>query len=52
MLKANKVHVIRKEGGSRIVAVTKIIPTTWNIVSIVPINETKDSVTIRIDKVV
>lgn len=46
-----KINTIRKEGGSRVLAVTNIVPSDFNIVNLSVIKTTKDAVTIKIEKV-
>lgn len=45
------INVIRKAGGSRILAVSKIIPEKWKVVEIETITATSKCVTIKINKV-
>ena len=47
----NKIKVIRKEGGSKILAVTDIIPADWEIVTTDVIKSTDKIVTVKIEKI-
>ena len=47
----NKLKAIRKEGGSRVISITNIIPADWIFVELVIIKTTKDVVTLKINKV-
>ena len=48
---ANKLKAIRKEGGSRVISITHIIPTEWIFVELEVIKTTKNVVTLKINKV-
>ena len=43
--------MIRREGGSRVMSVTKVIPLDWQVVDIKIIKTTKNMVTLAINKV-
>ena len=47
----NKLRAIRKEGGSRVITITHIIPVDWTFVELVVIKTTKDVVTLKVNKV-
>ncbi len=47
----NKISVIRREGGSRVMAVTKIIPEAWTVVNPTVIKSTKNIIIIEIERV-
>jgi len=47
-----KIFVVRREGGSRIVAITKIIPADWIIVEMSVVKTMDSTVTVEIKKVV
>ena len=49
--KMSKINMIRREGGSRVLAVTKVIPLNWQVVDIEIIKLTKDLVTLKIRRV-
>ena len=51
MKQENKLITIRKEGHSRVIAVTKILPENWIYATVKTIKETETSVTIKFDKV-
>lgn len=42
---------IRKEGFSKVLAVTKILPLDWQSVNLTIVKQTKNSVTIKFEKV-
>lgn len=46
----NNLFIIRKEGGSRVIAVTRLLPD-WTYVEVKKVASTKDSVTLKIMKV-
>ena len=46
-----KINVIRQSGGSRIMAVSKIIPADWQVVEVETVKTSKKCVTININKV-
>lgn len=46
-----KINIIRQSGGSRIMAVSKIIPSDWQVVEIETVKISKGCVTININKV-
>ena len=48
----SKITLIRAQGGSRVIAITKVIPKEWQVVKIKVIKELNSSVTLKIDKVV
>lgn len=43
--------VIRKEGGSKILTITKFLPKEWRAVEIAVIKASHESVTLKINKV-
>lgn len=47
-----KFTVIRKEGGSRVIAVTSFIPKEWSVINIIKVKEKDNVVTLNIEKVV
>ncbi len=47
-----KIKVIRKEGGSRIISITGLVPSDWEIITIdVVKTNTKDKITLEINKI-
>lgn len=46
-----KINMIRKEGGSRILAVSNVIPKDWEVVELKVIKQTKKVITVNIEKV-
>ena len=46
-----KIKVVRNEGGSRIIAVTDIIPKEWKVVEASVEKTSDDFVVIKLDKV-
>ena len=46
-----KFRAIRKEGGSRVISITHIIPAEWVFVELVVVQTTNDVVTLKINKV-
>ena len=47
----SKLKAIRKEGGSRVITITHIIPDSWTFVELVIVKMTKDFLTLKINKV-
>ena len=47
----NKLKAIRKEGGSRVISITNIIPADWIFITVEIVKITKDIVTLKINKV-
>jgi len=47
----SKIYVVRKEGGSRIIAVTKIIPVDWNIITIQINKISKNAIVLKLARV-
>ena len=47
----SKINMIRKEGGSRVMTITKVIPSKWIAVDIEIITITSNYVTLKINKV-
>lgn len=47
----SNLKVIRKEGGSRVLTLTDILPKDWKYVEISKISEKPKSITIKLDKV-
>jgi len=43
--------MVRKEGGSRVISVTTIIPSDWKAVALKTIRGTKTSITIKIERI-
>ena len=46
-----KINMIRREGGSRILAVSSILPKAWIAVELKVIKQTKKIITVNIEKV-
>lgn len=46
-----KTMVVRKEGGSRVVTLTEMIPADWRLVEVIVIDKGYDTVTVKINKV-
>lgn len=46
-----KIHIIRKEGGSRVISITKILPIDWQAIEMDIVKQTKTYVTIKVLKV-
>lgn len=46
-----KINVVRREGGSRVLSVTKIIPHDWLVVQMEVIKQYGKFVTVRFEKV-
>ena len=51
MSRVPRLQKVRKEGASRVIAVTKFLPD-WLLIRVFVVNENKESVTVRFDKVV
>lgn len=47
-----KLTIIRKEGGSRVIAITQYLPSDWQAVEIEPVKKDDKEVTLKIVKVV
>ena len=47
----SKINMIRREGGSRVMTVTKVLPLNWQAVDVEVIKTTSKVVTLRINKV-
>lgn len=47
----NKVYTIRKEGGSRIMTVSTIVPAKWSLVELEVLSNNSKAVTVKITKV-
>lgn len=47
----SKFAIIRKEGGSKILTLTKFLPEKWHAVNIITIEENEDAVILKIEKV-
>jgi len=43
--------MVRREGGSRVLSVSKVIPKGWFAVEMVVIKATPNAITVKIDKV-
>lgn len=46
-----KINTVRREGGSRILAVSNVIPTDWQVVELKKIKENSNTVTVKIIKI-
>ena len=46
-----KINMIRQEGGSRVLAVSSVLPKGWLVVELSIIKQAKNFVTIKINKV-
>lgn len=46
-----KVKVIRNEGGSRVIAVTDVVPKDWQIITISVLKEAKGSIMLKVNKI-
>lgn len=46
----NHLYIIRREGGSRVVSMTKILPKTWQAIEIEKVKETKRTLTLIIKR--
>ena len=42
---------IRKEGYSRVIAITKVLPAEWQAVKLIVTKKTQSSITVRFEKV-
>jgi len=47
----SKIYKIRKQGGSRIIAISSIIPDNWEIIEMKTGKKTKEAITVIISKV-
>ena len=47
----SKIHMVRKEGGSRVISITNVIPLDWRAVELKLIKGTKTSITIKIERI-
>lgn len=47
----DKISVVRRVGGSRIIAITKLLPSHWQVVSVEVVKTDKDYVTLKVNKV-
>lgn len=47
----NRINTVRKEGGSRVIAVSKILPLDWTMVDITITKSTREAVYVKIEKV-
>lgn len=47
----SKINIIRREGGSRIVAITNVLPKDWVAVELIVVNHSQSAITIRFNKV-
>lgn len=50
-VKLSKVNMVRKEGGSRVVSLSSVLPPDWLVVEITKVEETKIAVIIKLVKV-
>jgi len=46
-----KINTIRHEGGSRVIAISSVLPKDWQVVELTKIKGNNSSVTIKINKV-
>lgn len=46
-----KINMVRQEGGSRVLSVSKVIPVGWEVVVMRVIKQTEKSITIRINRI-
>ena len=46
-----KINMIRQEGGSRVLAITKVIPLDWKVVELSVVKTTENFVTLKVTKV-
>ena len=46
-----KLNTIRREGGSRVLAVSRVIPAGWEAVELIVIKSTKDCITLKVERV-
>lgn len=46
-----KVNMVRQEGGSRVLSMSKVIPVGWEAVVLSVVKATEKSVTVRINRV-
>lgn len=46
-----KIFVVRREGGSRVLSMTKVLPKDWLAVEISVIKKTDGCITMKIEKV-
>lgn len=47
----SKINMIRREGGSRVLSVSKIIPVEWVAVEMKVTRATSSAITVKIEKV-
>ena len=47
----SKIKTIRREGGSRVLAVTDIIPKDWQFITVVKIKQKNSKITVILEKV-
>ena len=43
--------MVRKEGGSRVLSVSKVVPKNWTAVEMEVVKATKESIIVKINKV-
>ena len=46
-----KINMVRREGGSRVISITRVIPLDWLAVDIEVVKTTKNVVTLKINRV-
>ena len=46
-----KINVVRKEGGSRVLAMSKVLPPNWVVVEMGIVKSTPDTIIVKITKV-
>ena len=46
-----KVNMVRKEGGSRVLSISKVLPPDWIAVVLTVVKKTESFVTVKIEKV-
>ena len=46
-----KIKIIRKEGGSRIISITDIIPLDWQIVEVISVKKNGNFIMLKIERV-
>ena len=47
----SKLRAIRKEGGSRVISITHLVPIEWIFVELEVVKQTTDMVTLKIKRV-
>ena len=46
-----KIKTIRREGGSRIIAITNVIPIGWQVVAVVKTKQKGNTITVTFERV-